>query len=176
VSLIREILGKAPRIAASAFVAPNATVVGDVEIAGDASIWYGCVLRGDVGYIRVGARSNVQDLSCIHMTTGTSNTEIGEDVTVGHGVILHGAKIGDGALIGMGSVLLDNVEIGAECLVAAGSVVPPRLSVPPRSLVRGQPAKVIRPLREEEWIQGRIGARVYLELMAAHRVQPPPTK
>lgn len=175
-SLIREVCGKAPRIATSAFIAPNATVVGDVEIAEDASVWYGCVLRADVGFIRIGARSNIQDLSCIHMTTGISNTEIGEDVTIGHGVILHGAKIGDGALIGMGSVLLDNVEIGAEALVAAGSVVPPRLVVPPRSLVRGQPAKVIRPLREDEWAQGRLGARVYLELLAAHRVQPPPTK
>ncbi|HMJ13177.1 MAG TPA: gamma carbonic anhydrase family protein [Polyangiaceae bacterium] len=168
-SIVREVLGKAPRIAASAFVAQGAVVVGDVELADEVSIWYGAVLRGDVGFIRIGTRTNVQDQSCIHMTTGTSNSVIGSEVTIGHGVIVHGATIGDGALVGMGSVLLDNCEIGAESLVAAGSVVPPRMQVPPRSLVRGQPAKVIRPLREDEWIQGRIGARVYVELMAAHR-------
>jgi carbonic anhydrase/acetyltransferase-like protein (isoleucine patch superfamily) len=168
-SVVREIFGKAPRIPASAFVAPGAVVVGDVELGEDVSIWYGAVLRGDVGLIRIGDRTNVQDQACIHMTTGTSNSVIGAEVTLGHGVIVHGASIGDGALIGMGSILLDNCEIGAESLVAAGSVVPPRMQVPPRSLVRGQPAKVIRPLREDEWIQGRIGARVYLELMKAHR-------
>jgi carbonic anhydrase/acetyltransferase-like protein (isoleucine patch superfamily) len=168
-SIVREVFGKAPRIAASAFIAPNAVVVGDVELADEVSIWYGAVLRGDVGFIRIGARTNVQDQACIHMTTGTSNSVIGSDVTVGHGVIIHGATIGDGALIGMGSILLDNCEIGAESLVAAGSVVPPRMQVPPRTLVRGQPAKVIRPLREDEWIQGGIGARVYLDLMKAHR-------
>lgn len=168
-SLVREVLGKAPRISPSAFVAPGAVVVGDVELGDEVSIWYGAVLRGDVGFIRIGARTNVQDQACIHMTTNTSNSVIGSEVTIGHGVILHGASIGDGALIGMGSVLLDNCEIGAESLVAAGSVVTPRMQVPPRSLVRGQPAKVIRPLREEEWLQGRIGAHVYLDLMKAHR-------
>lgn len=168
-SLVREVLGKAPRIAASAFIAPGAVVVGDVELGEEVSIWYGAVLRGDVGLIRIGARTNVQDTACIHMTGGMSNSVIGSEVTVGHGVIVHGALIGDGALIGMGSVLLDNCEIGAESLVAAGSVVPPRMQIPPRSMVRGQPAKVIRPLREDEWIQGRVGARVYLELMKAHR-------
>jgi gamma-carbonic anhydrase len=168
-SVVRAVLGKAPRIAGSAFVAEGAVVIGDVELGEDVSVWYGAVLRADVGWIRVGPRTNIQDLSCIHMTLGSSNTEIGADVTIGHGVILHGVKVGDGALIGMGSTLLDNVEIGAESLVAAGSVVPPRLVVPPRSLVRGQPAKVIRPLREDEWVQGRTGARIYLELAAAHR-------
>ncbi|HEY6560133.1 MAG TPA: gamma carbonic anhydrase family protein, partial [Polyangiaceae bacterium] len=123
-SLVREVLGKAPRIAASAFIAPGAVVVGDVELGEEVSIWYGAVLRGDVGLIRIGARTNVQDTACIHMTGGMSNSVIGSEVTVGHGVIVHGALIGDGALIGMGSVLLDNCEIGAESLVAAGSVVP----------------------------------------------------
>lgn len=168
-SLVREVLGKAPRVAPSAFIAPGAVVVGDVEIGEEVSIWYGAVLRGDVGVIRIGARTNVQDTACIHMTGDMSNSVIGSEVTIGHGVIVHGAVIGDGALIGMGSVLLDNCEIGAESLVAAGSVVPPRMQIPPRSMVRGQPAKVIRPLREDEWIQGRTGARVYLELMKAHR-------
>jgi carbonic anhydrase/acetyltransferase-like protein (isoleucine patch superfamily) len=168
-SIVREVLGKAPRIAESAFIAPGAVVVGDVELGDEVSVWYGAVLRGDVGLIRIGARTNVQDTACIHMTGAMSNSVIGSEVTIGHGVIVHGAVIGDGALIGMGSVLLDNCEIGEESLIAAGSVVPPRMQIPPRSMVRGQPAKVIRPLREDEWFQGRIGARVYLELMKAHR-------
>jgi carbonic anhydrase/acetyltransferase-like protein (isoleucine patch superfamily) len=168
-SIVRTIAGKAPRISASAFIAEGAVVLGDVEIGEQVSIWYGAVLRGDVGAIRIGARSNVQDVSCIHMTGDLSNSEIGEEVTIGHGVIVHGARIGDGTLVGMGSVLLDNAEIGAESLVAAGSIVPPRMIVPPRSLVRGQPARVIRSLREDEWGQGRAGALVYLELSRAHR-------
>lgn len=167
---IRPFRGLSPRIAPDAFIADGAIVIGDVEIGAAASVWYGCVLRGDVGFIRVGARSNIQDLSCIHMTTDLSNTVIGEDVTVGHGVIVHGARIGDGALIGMGAILMDNAEIGAESLVAAGALVPAGMQVPPRTLVRGQPGRVIRDLTESEWGQGRRGATRYLELSAAHRL------
>lgn len=166
---LRPFRGIVPRVAPDAFVAPGAVLVGDVTIAEGASVWYGCVLRGDVGYIRIGARSNVQDLSCIHMTTDLSNTVIGEEVTIGHGVIVHGARIDDGALIGMGAILMDNAVIGAEALVAAGSLVPAGMQVPPRTLVRGQPARVIRELTEEEWMQGRRGAARYLELSQAHR-------
>ena len=167
--IVRAFSGKLPEIADDAFLAENATVIGNVVVGSEASVWYGAVVRGDCGYIRIGARSNVQDLSCIHMTTDVSNTEISVEVTIGHGVIVHGAKIGDGALIGMGSVLLDNCEIGAEALVAAGSVVPPRMVVPPRVLVRGSPAKVIRDLRPDELVLGRDGARVYVELARGHR-------
>lgn len=168
-SLIRAFRGQRPRIAETAFVADNAVMVGDVELAEGASVWYGAVLRGDVGWIRIGARTNVQDLVCIHMTGGLSNTRIGEEVTVGHSVVIHGAVIGDGALIGMGSVVLDNAEIGEETIVAAGSVVPPDMKVPPRVLVRGLPAKVVRELDAEERNQGRRGAGIYLELAKAHR-------
>src|SRR6185295_11785598 len=120
-------------------------------------------------YIRIGEGTNVQDLVCIHTTGGVSNTEVGAYVTLGHGVVLHGAKIGDGCLIGMGSVVLDNAEIGAECLVAAGTVITPRTVVPPRSLVRGQPGKVIRPLEDHEWQQGRLSALHYMELAKEYR-------
>ena len=168
-TLIRPYRDVAPRIAEDAFVAPGAVVIGDVSIGSLANIWYGCVLRGDVGYIRIGARSNVQDLCCIHMTTDLSNAVIGEEVTIGHGVIVHGAEIGDGALIGMGAILMDNAVIGADALVAAGSLVPAGMQVPPRTLVRGQPARIVRELREDEWSQGRRGAARYLDLSAAHR-------
>lgn len=167
--IIRAFSGKHPVIAEDAFIADNASVIGDVTLGPEVSIWYGAVVRGDCGYIRIGARTNVQDLSCIHMTTDVSHTEIGEEVTVGHGVIIHGAKIADGALIGMGAVLLDNCEIGEEALVAAGSVVPPRMVVPARVLVRGSPAKVVRELGEQERQLGRDGARTYVELARGHR-------
>jgi gamma-carbonic anhydrase len=168
-ALIKPLGDKVPRIAPSAFIAETAVIVGDVEIGENASIWYGAVLRGDVGRIRIGQRSNVQDLACIHMTGGLSNTDIADDVTIGHGAILHGGSIARGALIGMGSVVLDNATIGEEAIVAAGSLVPPEMKVPARVLVRGVPAKVVRELSEEERRQGRRGALVYLDLAELHR-------
>ncbi len=155
--------GKTPRIAPGVFIAPNATIIGDVVIDEGASVWFGCVLRADIGSIRIGKRSNIQDLTCIHMTDGISNTEVGDDVTVGHRVVLHGCKVGHRALIGMGSVLLDNVEIGDESLVAAGSLLAPRTIVPAKSLVRGSPGKVVRPVTEEERLMGLLGATHYVE-------------
>jgi carbonic anhydrase/acetyltransferase-like protein (isoleucine patch superfamily) len=166
--IVRAYRGKFPKIAKSAFIAEGAVLIGDVEIGEQASVWYGCVLRADVGYIRVGARSNVQDGSCLHMTTDLSHAVIGEDVTVGHGALVHGATVHDGALIGMGSILLDNAVIGSQSLVAAGSLVPQRMVVPPNSMVRGQPAKVVRELSEEERLEGRRGAARYIELAVEH--------
>jgi carbonic anhydrase/acetyltransferase-like protein (isoleucine patch superfamily) len=170
-ALIRPFRGLQPKIAPDCFLADNATVIGDVELGPLVNIWYGAVLRGDCGQIRIGARTNVQDLSMIHMSTGISNTEIGEDVTVGHNVVIHGARIGHRVLIGMGSIILDNAEIGDDCLVAAGSVVPPRLKIPARSLVRGAPAKVIREVTPDEARLGIHGAESYLELAREHLQQ-----
>lgn len=169
VAIIRSLNGKTPKIANDVFVAENATLIGDVEIGPGASIWYGAVLRGDVGAIRVGARSNVQDLVCIHMTTDLSDAIIGEGVVVGHGAIIHGATIGNGALIGMGSILLDNSTIGDECIVGAGAFVPARLDVPARSLVLGSPAKVVRTLKDREIELIRDGAKDYQELAMRYR-------
>ena len=166
---VRAFGGIQPKIGAGVFVADTARVIGDVEIGDDASIWFGSVLRGDVGAIRIGARSNIQDLSMVHMSLGISNTVIGEEVTVGHSVVIHGAIIGDGALIGMGAILLDNCEIGAEALVAAGSVVTAGTKIPPRTLVVGQPGKVVRDLKEGEWQQGRLLAARYVEVARSHR-------
>lgn len=154
--------GKTPRVAEGAFIAPNAVLIGDVVIEAGASVWFGCVLRADVGSIRVGPRSNIQDLTMIHMTDGLSVAEIGADVTVGHGAIVHGARVGDGALIGMGAILLDNAVIGARSVIAAGSLVPPRMIVPPGMMVRGSPAKVLREASEEERAMGATGAAHYV--------------
>lgn len=167
--VVRSFRGITPKIADGVFIADTARVIGDVEIGADASIWFGSVLRGDVGAIRVGARSNIQDLSMLHMSLGISNTIIGDDVTVGHRVVIHGARIGDGALIGMGAILLDNCEIGAEALIAAGAVVTAGAKIPPRTLVLGQPGKVVRELKESEWQQGRLLATRYVDVARAHR-------
>lgn len=155
--------GVFPRVAESAFVADNATLIGDVIVGEDASIWFGCVLRADVGSIRIGARSNVQDLSMVHMTDGQSVTEVGEDVTVGHAVILHGCRVGDRALVGMGSILLDNVVVGEDSVVGAGSLVTQGTIIPPRSLVMGRPAKIKRPVNDDEAMLGLAGALHYVE-------------
>lgn len=160
---------KSPRLGRDVFIAPTATVIGDVELGELASVWFGSVLRGDIGAIRVGARSNIQDLSCVHLTEGLSVTIVGEDVTVGHGVILHGCRIGDRCLVGMGSTVLDNADIGADCVIAAGSLVPPRMVAPPRSLVRGSPAKVIREVTEAELKLGPTGALHYIDIARRYR-------
>ena len=167
--IIRPFNGKTPRIANDVFIAENATIIGDVEIAEGASIWYGAVLRGDVGAIRIGARSNVQDVACIHMTTDLSSAIIGEGVVVGHGAIIHGAVIGNGVLVGMGSILLDNAEIGDESIVGAGAFVPAKFKAPPRSLILGSPAKVVRELAQSAIESIREGAIDYQELAAKYR-------
>jgi len=160
-ALIKAFREMAPRVV-GAFVADNATVIGDVELGEEASIWYGSVVRGDMGKIRIGKRSNVQDMSCIHMTSDVSNTLIGDEVTVGHGVVIHGAIIEDGALIGMGALLLDNVRVGEEAFIGAGALLTSGLVVPPRSLVLGRPGKVVRVLSDAEAAQGRKSALKYV--------------
>jgi carbonic anhydrase/acetyltransferase-like protein (isoleucine patch superfamily) len=162
VALVLPFAGKSPRIGADVFLAPNATIIGDVEIEDGASVWFGAVVRGDIGPIRIGARTNVQDLACLHLTEGVSQTILGADVTVGHGAILHGCVVGDRCLVGMGSVILDNARIGEGSVVAAGAVVTPRTLVPPRSLVRGAPAKVIREVNAAEAALGADGAAHYV--------------
>lgn len=132
-----------------AHVASNAIVTGDVTLGAQASVWFGCVLRGDDAPITIGARSNIQDLSMVHADPGVPSV-IGEDVTVGHRCVLHGARIEDRCLIGMGAILLGGSVIGRESLVAAGAVVKENFVVPPRSLVAGVPAKIVRELSSEE--------------------------
>ncbi len=162
-AIVEPIAGRLPRIDAAAWLAETAVITGDVTLAPGANVWHGAVLRGDVGWIRVGARTNVQDLACVHLTDQLSNTEIGDDVTVGHGAIIHGATIGAGCLIGMGSIILDNATLGSEVLVAAGALIPPKMVVPDGALVMGSPARVVRTLTGDERAQGRRSAAHYLE-------------
>lgn len=157
----------APSLADGAFVADGARIIGDVALAEGSSVWYNAVVRGDVNSIVIGARSNVQDNVSIHVDAG-SYALIGSDVSIGHNAVVHGCEIGDGSLIGMGSVVLSGAVIGAECLVAAGAVVLEGTEVPPRSLVAGVPAKVRRELDDEEIAGLRRNAERYVDLAARH--------
>lgn len=142
--------GIEPLIAPGAFVAPTASIIGDVHIGEESGVWFGVILRGDVNSIRIGRRTNLQDGTVVHVTGGTHPTTIGDGVTVGHGVRLHGCTIEDGCLIGIGAIVLDGAVIGAGSMVAAGSLVAPGTVVPPRTLAVGSPAKVRRELTPDE--------------------------
>lgn len=158
---IYELDGTAPRIADSAWVADSAQVMGNVELADDVSIWFGVVIRGDTETIRIGRRTNIQDMSVLHADIGMPLT-LGEDVTVGHQVMLHGCTIGDGSLIGIGAVVLNGAKIGKNCLVGAGSLVTEGKEFPDGSMILGSPAKVVRQLTPEQ-LQGlRLGAQLYV--------------
>ena len=148
--MIRSFRGVQPQIHPTAFVADGAHVIGDVHIGEQSSIWFNTVVRGDMFYIRIGDRTNVQDNCVIHTRTGAHPAILEDEVTVGHSVTLHGCYVERGSLIGIGSILLDDVRVGAESLVAAGSLISPGTIIPPRSLVMGMPAKVKRSLTEEE--------------------------
>ena len=166
--------GHVPEVAADAFVAPSASLIGQVQLGTGASVWYGCVLRGDVGRIQIGARSNIQDGTIIHVSGGSLgpgafDTVIGDDVTIGHRALLHGCRIAARSLIGMGAILLDGVEVESMALVAAGSVVPPGMRVPAGMLVMGAPARVRRPISEQERQTILDSAPYYVELAGRHR-------
>jgi len=143
-------------------------VVGDVEIGEDSSVWYGCVLRGDVHRIRVGARSNLQDGVVVHVTRGRFAAEIGDEVTVGHRAVVHGCRVGEGALIGIAAVVLDGAEVGCNALVGAGAVVTPGTRIPAGVLAVGTPARVVRSLEEAEIAEQRARTRRYVETARQH--------
>ena len=149
-ALILEYKGISPKIGERGFLAENATVIGDVEIGDDSSVWFGAILRGDVNYIRVGKCTSIQDGSVVHVTRKTHPTVIGNFVTVGHAVKLHGCTVKDNCLIGIGAIILDGAVINENSIVAAGTLVPPGKEFPPNSLIMGFPAKVKRELTEEE--------------------------
>lgn len=149
--MIKNFLDKTPKIHETAFIAENAVIIGDVEISENASIWYNCVLRGDVNFIRIGANSNIQDGTIIHVSRQTEySTIIEEEVTVGHSATIHGCYIEKGSLIGIGATILDGARIGKNSLIAAGSLVTPNTQIPERSFALGSPAKVKRELNDEE--------------------------
>ena len=149
-ALIKPWKGVFPRIHPTVYLSENVCVIGDVEIGEDSSVWFGAVIRGDVNYIRIGRRTNIQDNSVVHVTHETHPTIIGDNVTVGHRVILHGCRVGSNVLIGMGAVVMDGVEIEDYVLVGAGALLTPNKKIPSGVLVAGVPAKIVRDLREEE--------------------------
>jgi gamma-carbonic anhydrase len=151
--MIRSYKDKFPVIGAGVFIDDSAQIIGDVEIGANSSVWFNSVVRGDVYYIRIGESSNIQDLCCLHVTRDRNPTILGDRVTVGHGVILHGCSIESHCLIGMGAIVMDRVKVGQGSIVGAGSVLTQGLQVPPRSLVLGSPARVIRELSAGE-VQG----------------------
>jgi carbonic anhydrase/acetyltransferase-like protein (isoleucine patch superfamily) len=148
--MLRPYRGLLPTVHPTAYVDPSAQVIGDVRIGAESSVWMNVVIRGDVNFIRIGDRSNIQDGTIVHVMRETHPTRVGDEVTVGHAVVLHGCTIDDRCLIGMGAHLLNGVEIGSDSIVAAGTLVTEETKIPARSLVMGRPGKVKRPLTDEE--------------------------
>jgi len=162
--------GHRPKLAADVLIASGACLIGDVEIGVSSSIWFNTTLRGDVHYIRIGARTNIQDNTVVHVTEAKAPTVIGSDVTIGHSAVIHGCTIEDLCLIGMGAVVLDGARIRERSFVAAGALVPPGKEFPPGSLIKGMPARVERPLTEKE-IEGlRASAQHYVDTAADYKI------
>ena len=153
--MIRTFQGITPKIPASCFIEDTAVVIGEVEMGEQCSVWFHAVVRGDVHYIRIGSRTNIQDLCMLHVTHDTHPLMIGEEVTVGHHVVLHGCTIHDRVLVGMGAIVMDGAVIGEDSLVGAGALVTEGTIVPPKSLILGSPARIKRSVTEKElaWIR-----------------------
>jgi len=157
-----------PTLGEGAYVAEGAMVIGDVVLGAQSSVWYGTVLRGDVMPIRVGARSNLQDLTVVHTTTGVSTVVVGDEVTVGHRVILHGCTLHDRVLVGMGAIVLDNVVVESDVVVGAGALVPPGMRLASGFLYLGSPAKKVRALGDRDRAMIDAGWQAYVELGSRH--------
>jgi carbonic anhydrase/acetyltransferase-like protein (isoleucine patch superfamily) len=165
--MLRTFAGRSPKIHPTAFVHDSAEIIGDVVIGPKASIFPGCVLRGDIAQIRIGARANIQDLTVIH-TRAAFPTIVDEGVTVGHRVVLHGCRIGRQALIGMGAVVME-ASIGARALIGAGALIPAGMSIPTGRLALGSPARIVRPLRRDELKMLAESERSYIVLAQKHK-------
>ncbi|HOR46165.1 MAG TPA: gamma carbonic anhydrase family protein [Caldisericia bacterium] len=166
--MLRDFEGSSPKIAESAFVDPNAIIIGNATIAQKCSIWPGAIIRADINTITIGEMSNVQEFVSIHVESEVA-TKIGNGVTIGHSATLHGCEIDDFSLIGIGSIILDRSKIGHHCMIGAGSLIPPGKTIPPRSLVMGSPGKIIRELSDEECKDLEIHAQKYFLLSEKHK-------
>ena len=166
--MIRRFAESSPRIHRTAYIHPSSEIIGRVQIGKEVSIWPMVVLRGDIEWIRIGARCNVQDATVMHTSHGLP-VSLGAGVTVGHSAVIHGARIAPYCLIGMGAILLDGCQIGTETLIGAGAVVSQHAKIPPRSLVLGVPGRVVRPLRKEEIAEIHRRARDYVRYANQHR-------
>lgn len=161
--MIIEYQGNYPEIDSSCFIADDATIIGNVELKKNVSIWYGTVIRGDENYISIGENTNIQDNCTIHINDDKP-TIIGDNVTVGHGAIVHACTIGNCVLVGMGSIILDNAEIGDNVIIGAGSIIPPGKKIPSNTMVIGSPGKIIRELTEEDRVSLKAIAQHYVKL------------
>lgn len=170
--MIRTFHGIKPTIATSAFIEETAVVIGDVVIGEESSVWFHAVIRGDVNYIRIGRRTNVQDLCMLHVTHDTAPLVIGDDVTIGHNVVLHGCVIKDRVLIGMGTIIMDGAVIGEDSVVGAGALVTEGTIVPSKSLLLGSPAKVKRLVTEQELAWIKESAQNYIQYARHYMTDP----
>jgi carbonic anhydrase/acetyltransferase-like protein (isoleucine patch superfamily) len=161
--IIKSFNGKLPKIHESVYISENVSIIGDVEIGENSSVWFGAVIRGDVCNVKIGNNSNIQDNAVIHVNYNMPSI-IGDFVTVGHDAIIHGATIGDFVIVGMGAIVLDGVKVGKNVIIAAGSLVPPRMEIPDGVMVMGVPAKIVRTLRDEEIEHIKKNALDYVEL------------
>lgn len=166
--IVRSYRGVAPKIGERVFLAETASVIGDVVLGDDVSIWYSAVVRGDCHWIRIGARTNIQDGAVIHVTQGSAPTLVEEEVTIGHGAIVHGCTVRRGALVGMGATVLDGAEVGEQAFVAAGALVPPGTKIPARTMWMGSPAKMRRAMSEADLTALGEYHRNYLEYKSAY--------
>lgn len=167
--MIRKYKNISPRVDSSVFIEDSAQVIGDVEIAGDSSVWFNAVIRGDVNFIRIGERTNIQDGSVLHVTKDTHPLILGNDITVGHAVTLHGCTIRDRCLIGMGAIVLDGAEIGEDSIVGAGTLVKEGMKVEAGTLVVGVPARAVRKLNDEEKARIKKSAVNYINYSADYK-------
>ena len=160
--------GILPKIASRVFLAPGCRVIGDVEIGDDSSIWYNCVLRGDVNSIRVGARTNIQDGTVVHVTSQIHGTEIGNDVLIGHLAMVHGCKLHDRSFVGLGSIVMDGCEIESDAMLAAGAMLTPGKRIPSGQLWSGRPARYVRDLTPDQIAGMQKGTAHYVDVAHAH--------
>ncbi len=170
--MVRTFQGIKPTIPKSCFIEETAVVIGEVVMGEDCSVWFNAVIRGDVNYIRIGERTNVQDLCMLHVTHDTHPLIIGNDVTIGHHVVLHGCTIQDRVLVGMGAIIMDGAVIGEDSVVGAGALVTEGTAVPPKSLILGSPAKVKRPVTEKELAWVRESAENYVRYARQYLSDP----
>ena len=166
--MIKEFKNCRPKLGQNVYISENAAIIGDVILGDEVNIWFGSVLRGDMHYIKIGNRSNVQDNAVVHVTTSVSPTNIGSSVTIGHGAIIHGCTIEDDCMIGMGAIVMDDAVVGAGSLIGAGALIPPNMEVPPKSLVVGMPGKVVRQVRTEEYKMIIERPQEYIDLAAVY--------
>ena len=171
--MIKSFQDKTPHLGNNVYISETAAVIGDVILDDDVSIWFGAIIRGDMHFIRVGSRSNIQDNAVVHVTTAVSSTHIGSGVTVGHGAIIHGCTIEDDCMIGMGAVIMDDALIGAGSLVGAGALVPQNMKVPPKSLVIGMPGKIVREVNKDEYNMILERPQEYIDLAAIYLSETP---